>query len=120
MSLKVLSLVKEWSGSVIHMGCEKRLLELSMVNDIPGENRQIKKDRLLYQSEVNMEKKIADLTVSEFQLLINQTVHKVFEEISEDILALSNPGYLESIEEARKDFKEGKTKTFNVLTNKER
>jgi PHD/YefM family antitoxin component YafN of YafNO toxin-antitoxin module len=67
-----------------------------------------------------MEKKIADLTVNEFQSLIDQSMHKAFEDISEDILALSSPGYLESIEEARKDFKEGKTKTFNVLTNKER
>lgn len=65
-----------------------------------------------------MEKKIADLTVNEFQLLINQTVHKVFEEISEDILALSSPEYLESIKDARQDFKEGKIKTFELLTNK--
>ena len=65
-----------------------------------------------------MGKKIADLTVNEFQLIINQTIHNAFEEISEDILALSSPGYLESIEEARQDFKGGKTKTFNVLTNK--
>jgi hypothetical protein len=65
-----------------------------------------------------MEKKIADLTVNEFQLLINQTVHKVFEEISEDILVLSSPEYLESIKDARQDFKEGKIKTFELLTNK--
>jgi hypothetical protein len=64
-----------------------------------------------------MEKKITDLTVSEFQLLINQTVHKAFEEISEDILALSSPEYLESIEEARQDFKEGKIKTFEEVFN---
>jgi hypothetical protein len=64
-----------------------------------------------------MEKKITDLTVNEFQLLINQTVHKAFEEISEDILALSSPEYLESIEEARQNFKEGKTKTFEEVFN---
>ena len=56
-----------------------------------------------------MGKKIADLTGNEFQLLINQAVHKAFKEISEDILALSSPEYLKSIEEARQDFKEGKT-----------
>ena len=49
------------------------------------------------------------------RLLINQTVHKALEEISEDILALSSPGYLESIEEARQDFKDGKTKTFEEV-----
>jgi len=64
-----------------------------------------------------MDKKIADLTVNEFQILINQTVHHAFEEISEDILALSSKEYLESIEEARRDFKEGKTKTFEEVFN---
>jgi len=64
-----------------------------------------------------MEKKIADLTVNEFQLLIDQSMHKAFEEISEDILALSSPEYLESIKEARQDFKEGKTKTFDEVFN---
>ena len=64
-----------------------------------------------------MEKKIADLTVNEFQLLIDQSMHKAFEEISEDILALSSPKYLESIEEARQDFKAGKTKTFEEIFN---
>ena len=64
-----------------------------------------------------MQKKIADLTVNEFQLLIDQSIHKAFEEISEDFLALSSPGYLESIEEARQNFKEGKTKTFEEVFN---
>jgi hypothetical protein len=62
-----------------------------------------------------MEKKIADLTVNEFQLILNQAIHNAFEEISQDILALSSPGYLESIEEARQDFKNGKT-TGNFLS----
>jgi len=64
-----------------------------------------------------MQKKIADLTVNEFQLLIDQSIHKAFEEISEDFLALSSPGYLESIEEARQDFKAGRTKTFEEVFN---
>ena len=59
-----------------------------------------------------MEKKVSDLTINEFQLLIDQAVHKAVEDISEDILALSSPDYLKSIEEARQDFREGKTKTF--------
>jgi hypothetical protein len=59
-----------------------------------------------------MEKRISDLTVNEFQLLIDQAVHKAVEDISEDILALSSPDYLKSIEDARKDFQEGKTRKF--------
>ena len=62
-----------------------------------------------------MEKKIADLTVNEFQLLINQAVHNAFEEISEDIPALLSSVYLESIEAARQDFKKGRTGSFEEV-----
>ena len=62
-----------------------------------------------------MAKKISDLTVDQFQLLINETVYKAFEEISEDILALSSPGYVNSIEEARQDYQDGKVKGFEDL-----
>lgn len=74
------------------------------------------KEEVLYAYlEENYGKKISDLTVNEFQLLIDQTVHKAFEELSEDILALSSSEYLESIKEARKDFEEGKVKTFEEV-----
>jgi hypothetical protein len=62
-----------------------------------------------------MEKKIKDLTTDELELLINKTVHKAFEDISEDILALSSKEYIKSIEEAREDFKKKKTKTFKEV-----
>ncbi len=62
-----------------------------------------------------MEKKIKDLTIDELELLINKTVHKAFEDISEDILALSSEEYIKSIEEAREDFKKKKTKTFEEV-----
>ena len=64
-----------------------------------------------------MEKKIRDLTVNEFQTLVHQTMHETFEDVAEEILALSSPEYLKSIEEARQDFKEGKTKTFEDVFN---
>lgn len=67
--------------------------------------------------EVKMEKRIKDLTVGEFQALVSLTVSKAFEDIAEDIVALSSPNYLESIEEARKDFKQGKTKSFEDVFN---
>jgi len=62
-----------------------------------------------------MEKKIKDLTTDELELLINKTVHKAFEDISEDILALSSKEYIKSIGEAREDFKKKKTKTFEEV-----
>jgi len=62
-----------------------------------------------------MEKKIKDLTTDELELLINKTVHKAFEDISEDILALSSKEHIKSIEQAREDFKKKKTKTFEEV-----
>lgn len=59
-----------------------------------------------------MEKKVSDLTIDQFQILVTQTVHKAFEELSEDILALSSDSYVKSIEEARQDYKEGRVKSF--------
>ena len=64
-----------------------------------------------------MEKKIKDLTIDEFELLINKTIHKAFEDISEDIIALSSKEYIKSIKEAREDFKKGKTKPFEEVFN---
>lgn len=66
-------------------------------------------------NERKMEQSIKDLSVNEFKHLINDTVRKAFEEISEDILALSSKKYIQSIEKARKDYKEGKTKSFEEV-----
>ena len=53
--------------------------------------------------------KIKDLTVSELKALISDTVKESVEDLIEDLLALSSDEYLGSIEEARKDYKEGRT-----------
>jgi hypothetical protein len=60
-------------------------------------------------------RKIKDLSIDEFQLLINKSVHSAFEEISEDILAMASKDYIKSIEKARKEYKEGKTKSFEEV-----
>ncbi len=62
-----------------------------------------------------MEVKIKDLTVNEFEKLIHKTVEESMEEIIEDIIASSNPKYIDSISEARKDYKSGKTKNIKSL-----
>ena len=59
--------------------------------------------------------KIKDLTIEEFQNLISNTVREVMEDIIEDILALLSKEYLQSIEEARKDYKEGKVKRIEEI-----
>ena len=57
-----------------------------------------------------MEAKVKDLTVEELQSLISNTIKSTLEDLIEDMLALSSDEYLQSIVEARKDYKEGKIK----------
>ena len=64
-----------------------------------------------------MNTKIKDLTTDELRTLITNTVKESMEDIIEDLLALSNENYLNSIEEARKDYKNGKIKTFEDVFN---
>ena len=64
-----------------------------------------------------MNTKIKDLTTDELRTLITNTVKESMEDIIEDLLALSNENYLNSIEEARRDYKNGKIKTFEDVFN---
>ena len=57
-----------------------------------------------------METKVKDLTVEELQSLISDTIKSTLEDLIEDMLALSSDEYLQSIKEARKDYKEGRIK----------
>ena len=56
--------------------------------------------------------KIKDLTTDELRTLISDTIKDTLEDLLEDILALSSEEYLKSIAEARKDYKEGRVKSF--------
>ena len=64
-----------------------------------------------------MEAKVKDLTVEELKYLISNTIKESLEDIVEDILALSNSEYLRSIEEARADYKEGRIKTLEEISD---
>ena len=59
--------------------------------------------------------KVKDLTVEEFQSLISNTIKETLEDLIEDILALSSKNYLQSIEEARQNYKNGKVKTYEEV-----
>ena len=62
-----------------------------------------------------MEMKVKDLTVAEFQSLISDTMRATLKDLIEDVSALSSPEYLESIEEARNDYRDGRVKHLEEL-----
>jgi hypothetical protein len=59
--------------------------------------------------------KVKDLTVGGLKSLISDTVKNVMEDLIEDMLALSSDEYLRSIEEARRDYNEGRVKYFEEV-----
>ena len=54
-----------------------------------------------------MNTKISDLTIDELKDLISKTVQDVMEEYLEDLKALSSKEYINSVKEAREDYKAG-------------
>jgi hypothetical protein len=62
-----------------------------------------------------MQAKVKDMSAEELRHLISETIKEAMQELTEDISALSNAKYLKSIEQARKDYKEGKTKDFEEV-----
>ncbi len=60
-----------------------------------------------------METKISDLTVDELKNLISSTVQETIEDYLEDIKALSSQDYINSIKEAREDYKAGNYKNHD-------
>lgn len=57
--------------------------------------------------------KIKELTVEEFKRVVSETIKEAFEDLLEDLIALNSENYLNSIEETRKDFKEGRVKKLD-------
>lgn len=62
-----------------------------------------------------MPEKVSDLTTEQLKTLIADAVRESLEEVIEDIIALSSPSYLQSIEQARNDYKEGRVKELDEV-----
>ena len=62
-----------------------------------------------------METMVKDLSVVEFRSLMSDAIRSTMEDLIEDMLALSSDEYLQSIEEARTDYKEGRVKCLEEL-----
>ncbi len=62
-----------------------------------------------------MADKIKDLSVDELKKIISTTVEESVEEIMEDILSASSKKYIDSIADARSEYKIGKCKSLKSL-----
>ena len=63
--------------------------------------------------EHGMNTKISDLTIDELKDLISKTVQETMEDYLEDLKALSSKDYINSVKEAREDYKAGNYKNFD-------
>ncbi len=59
--------------------------------------------------------KLKEMNEEELKSLIKESVREVAEDLIEDLMALSSKEFLKSVEEARKDYKEGKIKHLEEL-----
>jgi hypothetical protein len=62
-----------------------------------------------------MDTKISDLTVNELKELIATTVQETIEDYLEDLKALTSKDYINSIREAREEYKAGDYKDYNEV-----
>jgi hypothetical protein len=60
-----------------------------------------------------MDTKISDLTVNELKELIASTVQETIEDYLEDLKALTSKDYINSIREAREEYKAGDYRDYN-------
>ena len=67
------------------------------------------------QDVIEMSLKVMEMTASELRSLVSETVREALEDSMEDILALTSQCCLQSIEEARKDRREGRLCTFEEV-----
>ncbi|MCX9011944.1 MAG: hypothetical protein OIN66_12575 [Candidatus Methanoperedens sp.] len=59
--------------------------------------------------------KLKDLTVEEFKILVSETIKESMEDLIEDLAALSSKEYLNSIKEAREDYRHGRVKKLEEI-----
>ena len=62
-----------------------------------------------------MSTKISELTVEELKEIINEVVHEAMEDFIEDLKAISSKDYINSIKEAREDYKAGDFKNYDEI-----
>ncbi|HEV2853172.1 MAG TPA: hypothetical protein VHC97_10245 [Thermoanaerobaculia bacterium] len=60
---------------------------------------------------------VKDMSVDDLREIIEETVRRTLESYVEDLQALSSASYLDSIQEAREDYRHGRTVPLEDLLN---
>jgi len=61
--------------------------------------------------------KLGDLTISDLRKIISEVVKETIEDIIEDSEALSSSNFIDSIKEAREEYKSGNFTNLNDMPN---
>ncbi len=64
-----------------------------------------------------MNETLNQLTKEELKIYIREAVSEVMEDYIEDILAMTSKDYINSVREAREDYRTGNTHTLDELMN---
>ncbi|MCX6153249.1 MAG: hypothetical protein NT007_03720 [Candidatus Kapabacteria bacterium] len=64
-----------------------------------------------------MEQLVESLSIKDFKAIIKSTVEETLQNNIEDIIAFNSPNYINSIEEAREDYKSGNFVNLKDLIN---
>jgi len=62
-----------------------------------------------------METKVNDQTVSQLKDIISEVVRERIDDVIEDLKSLVDNDYIESVKEARKEYKEGKVTNIDDI-----
>lgn len=65
---------------------------------------------------MNQDLKVKDLTISELKKLISEIVKETIENVLEEHEALSSKNFIDSIKEAREEYKSGKYKSLEDIS----
>ncbi|MDP3149901.1 MAG: hypothetical protein Q8N83_12300 [Ignavibacteria bacterium] len=74
-------------------------------------------DNIIMEQHLSPQQHINELTIGELKTLISETVKETMEEVIENMEALSSPSFLSAVNEAREEYKAGKTTKLEDMFN---
>ncbi|NCS90097.1 MAG: hypothetical protein CO127_07375 [Ignavibacteria bacterium CG_4_9_14_3_um_filter_36_18] len=69
------------------------------------------------EKQISQQQHVNELTIGELKTLISETVKETIEEVIENMEALASKNFINSVHEAREEYKTGKTTKLEDLFN---